>query len=59
MLTAADYRATKEAEAAFFSKKKEAEGITEMAKAYGQMSEVLGGPQGSVFFTPRALFFEN
>ena len=37
---------TKEAEAAFFAKKKEAEGITELAKAYGHMAEVLGGPQG-------------
>ena len=34
------------AEAAFFAKKKEAEAMTEMAKAYGQMSDVLGGPQG-------------
>lgn len=41
-----DYRATKEAEATFIAKKKEAEGITEMAKAYGQMASVLGGPQG-------------
>ncbi|MCJ1474113.1 hypothetical protein MMC13_002771 [Lambiella insularis] len=43
---AAYYRATKEAEAAFIAKKKEAEGIMEMAKAYGQMANVLGGPQG-------------
>ena len=40
------YRATKAAEASFFAKKKEAEGITEMAKAYGDMSAVMGGPQG-------------
>lgn len=43
---AAYFRATKEAEAAFYRKKREAEGITEMAKAYGQMANVLGGPQG-------------
>jgi flotillin len=42
----ADFRATKEAEAAFYAKKKEAEGITEMARAYGNMADVLGGPQG-------------
>lgn len=52
-----DYRATKEAEAAFYAKQKEAEGIMVMAKAeaegivskaraYGQMADVLGGPQG-------------
>ena len=41
-----DYRATKEAEATFYAKQKEAEGITEMAKAYGHMANVLGGPQG-------------
>ncbi|KAL8977366.1 MAG: hypothetical protein Q9205_006814, partial [Flavoplaca limonia] len=40
------YRATKEAEAAFVAKQKEANGIAEMAKAYEQMSSVLGGPQG-------------
>ncbi|KAL9613584.1 MAG: hypothetical protein Q9167_001866 [Letrouitia subvulpina] len=43
---AAYYRTTKEAEASFYSTKKEAEALMEMAKAYGQMSEVLGGPQG-------------
>jgi len=43
---AAYFRATKEAEAAFYAKKKEAEGITEMARAYGNMADVLGGPQG-------------
>ncbi|KAI4216814.1 MAG: hypothetical protein LQ351_000763 [Letrouitia transgressa] len=43
---AAYYRTTKEAEASFYTTKKEAEALTEMAKAYGQMSEVLGGPQG-------------
>ncbi|KAI4239987.1 MAG: hypothetical protein L6R40_005419 [Gallowayella cf. fulva] len=40
------FRATREAEAAFVARKKEAEGISEMAKAYSQMSSVLGGPQG-------------
>ena len=34
------------AEAAFFAKKKEAEAMTEMANAYGHMSDVMGGPQG-------------
>ncbi len=34
------------AEASFFAKKKEAEAMTEMAKAYGHMSDVLGGPHG-------------
>jgi len=43
---AAYYRTAKEAEAAFILKKKEAEGISEMARAYGEMSKVLGGPQG-------------
>lgn len=37
---------TLKAEASFFAKKKEAEAMSEMAKAYGDMSEVLGGPQG-------------
>ena len=41
-----DYRKTKEAEAAFYAKKKEAEGIAEMANAYGQLANVLGGPDG-------------
>ena len=36
----------KEAEAAFIAKQKEAEGVAEMAKAYGAMAEVFGGPQG-------------
>lgn len=40
------FRATKEAEAAFYTKKKEAEATIEMAKAYGHLSDVLGGPQG-------------
>ena len=34
------------ADAAFYSKKKEAEGMREMASAYGDMANVLGGPQG-------------
>ncbi|KAK2829924.1 hypothetical protein FQN49_007122 [Arthroderma sp. PD_2] len=40
------YRQTKEAEAAFYAKQKEAEAMAEMAKGYGAMAEVLGGPQG-------------
>ncbi|KAK2750734.1 hypothetical protein FQN57_002807 [Myotisia sp. PD_48] len=40
------YRRTKEAEAAFFAKQKESEAMIEMAKAYGHMADVLGGPQG-------------
>lgn len=40
------FRATKEAEANYYTKKKEAEAMQEMAKAYGAMSDVLGGPQG-------------
>lgn len=40
------FRATKEAEANFFTKKKEAEALGEMAKAYGKLSDVMGGPQG-------------
>lgn len=37
---------SKEAEANLILKTKEAEALTEMAKAYGAMSDVLGGPQG-------------
>ncbi|KAF3492294.1 flotillin domain-containing protein [Arthroderma uncinatum] len=40
------YRQTKEAEAAFYAKQKEAEAMAEMAKGYGAMADVLGGPQG-------------
>ena len=36
---------TIKAEASFFAKKREAEAVMEMAKAYGHMSEILGGPQ--------------
>lgn len=38
--------AEREAEASYIARKKEAEGLTEMAKAYGQLANVLGGPQG-------------
>ncbi|KAL4938175.1 hypothetical protein BDV06DRAFT_60763 [Aspergillus oleicola] len=38
------YRAYKDADAAFNSKKREAEGVLEMAKAYGALIDVLGGP---------------
>ncbi|PKX98648.1 flotillin domain protein [Aspergillus novofumigatus IBT 16806] len=39
------YRQSKETDAAFYQQKREAEGILEMAKAYGALVEVLGGPQ--------------
>jgi flotillin len=42
----ADYQKTKEAEASFYAKKKEAEGIQEMASAYGSLAQVMGGPAG-------------
>lgn len=38
--------AQKHAEAGFIAKQKEAEGIKETAKAYGELANVLGGPQG-------------
>ncbi|KAI9794156.1 MAG: hypothetical protein M1835_006746 [Candelina submexicana] len=44
------FRVTRAAEAAFVAKQKEAEGMLEMAKAYGHMAEVLGGPQGLLQF---------
>ncbi|KAK4498138.1 hypothetical protein PRZ48_010794 [Zasmidium cellare] len=40
----------REAEAAYVSRKREAEGLTEMAKAYGQLADVMGGPQGLMQF---------
>lgn len=40
------YRSVKEADAAFYAKQQEAAGIKEMAKAYGEMASVLGGPSG-------------
>jgi flotillin len=36
----------REAEAACVLRKKEAEGLTELARAYGALAAVLGGPQG-------------
>jgi flotillin len=36
----------KEADSAFYAKKKEAEGIQAMAAAYKEMASVFGGPQG-------------
>lgn len=36
----------KEAQADFIVKQQEAAGITEMARAYGELANVLGGPQG-------------
>lgn len=51
------YRASKEAEAvtkkadaSYYAQKKNAEGMIEMAKAYGEMGAVLGGPQGLLQF---------
>ncbi|KAL4807386.1 hypothetical protein BDV18DRAFT_168286 [Aspergillus unguis] len=38
------YRSCKDADAAFNAKKREAEGVLEMAKAYGALIDVLGGP---------------
>ncbi|EKG17859.1 Band 7 protein [Macrophomina phaseolina MS6] len=38
--------ATKEAEAGYIARKREAEGLKEMASAYGELANVLGGPQG-------------
>ena len=38
--------AERAAEASYLTRKREADGLTEMAKAYGQLSNVLGGPQG-------------
>lgn len=40
------YAQTKEAEASFFARKREADGLKEMASAYGELANVLGGPQG-------------
>lgn len=40
-----DYREQKEADAAFYRQKREAEGLIEMAKGYGALVDVLGGPQ--------------
>lgn len=39
------YRQNKEAEADFYRRKREAEGMIEMVKAYGALVEVLGGPE--------------
>ena len=35
----------KESEASYLAQKKDAEGLTEMAKAYGALADVMGGPQ--------------
>ena len=43
---------TREAEATLIAKQKEAAGLMEMAKAYGAMSDVLGGPQGLMQYVP-------
>jgi flotillin len=39
------YRQSKEAEASYLRKKGEADGLAEVAKAYGAMVEALGGPE--------------
>ena len=36
----------RDAEATYLAKKREADGLMEMSKAYGAMADVLGGPQG-------------
>lgn len=38
--------AERQAEASYIARKKEADGLKEMASAYGELSNVLGGPQG-------------
>lgn len=40
-----DYRLSKEADAAYYQQKREAEGLLEKAKGYGALVDVLGGPQ--------------
>lgn len=40
------YRAEREAQAHLIKQQREAEGLSAMAKAYGDMASVLGGPQG-------------
>ena len=45
-----DYRHSKETDAAFYKQKREAEGLQEMAKGYGALIDVLGGPQAFLQF---------
>ncbi|KAF2477864.1 uncharacterized protein BDR25DRAFT_299632 [Lindgomyces ingoldianus] len=40
------FKREREAEATLITRQKEAEGLSAMAKAYGDMANVLGGPQG-------------
>lgn len=40
------YKSTKEADAEYYTKKKQAEAMQEIAKAYGSLAQVMGGPQG-------------
>lgn len=40
------FRQIKEADAAYYAKMKEAEGVEAMAKAYKELGEAFGGPQG-------------
>ncbi|KAI9927397.1 hypothetical protein ASPWEDRAFT_175044 [Aspergillus wentii DTO 134E9] len=44
------YRQSKEADASFYQQKRQAEGTLEMAKAYGALVDVLGGPQAFLQF---------
>ncbi|KAF2819811.1 hypothetical protein CC86DRAFT_398472 [Ophiobolus disseminans] len=37
---------TRQAEAAYFAQERDAQGLTAMAKAYGELAHVLGGPHG-------------
>ncbi|QKX59069.1 uncharacterized protein TRUGW13939_06199, partial [Talaromyces rugulosus] len=47
---AAFYRQKIDSDAAYYRQKREAEGIMEMAKAYREMVDTLGGPQGFLQF---------
>lgn len=42
------YTEQREADAQFYARRKEAEGLAETAKAYGQLAQAFGGPQGLV-----------
>lgn len=44
------YRQTKEADAAFYQQKQEAEGLLELAKGYGALVDILGGPHAFLQF---------
>ena len=40
------YTEQRETDAQFYARQKEAEGLAETAKAYGQLAQAFGGPQG-------------